>query len=190
MSIAVESVSGTIQLLLQKLSPSLVAESLTSLLIGNIVTSMLRNHATPLQIALGVLINRKKIIKHMFDYKVTCSYDELRQYKKSSAVARYTKLRREIPCVCILFVCCMQVAAGAGDAHHHHICPITSPDVALLYDSVLARYMFAPFSHFLCVHLGHQIGRHPSVRILACFIYNTCFTTIDAVLPKFEERNG
>ena len=91
MSIAAESVSGTIQLLLQKLSPSL--ESLTSLLIGNIVTSVLRNHATPLQIALGVLINQKKIIKHMFNYKVTCS--ELRRYKKSSAVARYTKLRRE-----------------------------------------------------------------------------------------------
>ena len=70
---------------------------MTSLLIGNIVTSVLRNHATPLQIALGVhvLINRKKIIKHMFDYKVTCSYDELRRYKKSSAVARCTKLRRE-----------------------------------------------------------------------------------------------
>ena len=82
MSIAAESVSGTIQLLLQKLSPSLGAESLTSLLIGNIVTSVLRNHATPLQIALGVLINRKKIIKHMFDYKVTCSYNEMRRYKK------------------------------------------------------------------------------------------------------------
>ena len=95
MSIAAGSVSGTIQLLLQKLSPSLEAESLTSLLIGNIVTNVLRNHATPLQIALGVLINRKKIIKHMFDYKVTCSYDELRRYKKSSAVARYTNRRRE-----------------------------------------------------------------------------------------------
>ena len=79
MSIAAESVSGTIQLLLQKLSHSLGAESLTSLLIG----------------ALGVLIHRKKIIKHMFDYKVTCSSDELRRYKKSSAVARYTKLRRK-----------------------------------------------------------------------------------------------
>ena len=71
MSIVAGYVSGTIQLLLQKLSPSLGAESLTSLLTGNIVTSVLRNHATPLQIALGVLINRKKIIKHLFDYKVT-----------------------------------------------------------------------------------------------------------------------
>ena len=31
----------------------------------------------------------------MYDYNVTCSYDELRRYKKSSAVARYTKLKRE-----------------------------------------------------------------------------------------------
>ena len=57
MSIAAEFVSGIIQLLLQKLSPSLGAESLTSFLVGSIVTSVLRNHATPLQIALGVLIN-------------------------------------------------------------------------------------------------------------------------------------
>ena len=95
MSIAAESVSVTIQLLLQNLSWSLEAESLTSLLVGNIVTSVLRIHATPLQIALEVLINRKQIIKHMFDYQVTCSYDELRRYKKSSAVAIYTQLRRE-----------------------------------------------------------------------------------------------
>lgn len=94
-SIAAESVSDTLQLLLQKLSPSLGADSLTSLLIGNMVTSVLRSHATPLQIALGVLIHRKKLITHMFDYRVTCSYDESRRYKKSSAVARYTKLRRE-----------------------------------------------------------------------------------------------
>ena len=68
-SITVESVSGTIQVQLQKLSPSLGDESLTSLLIWNIVTSVLRNHTIPL----GVLINRKKI-KHMFDYQVNCSY--------------------------------------------------------------------------------------------------------------------
>ena len=33
-------------------------------------------------------MHRKKIIQHMYDYNVTCSYDELRRYKKSSAVAR------------------------------------------------------------------------------------------------------
>ena len=94
-SIASESVSETLQMLLQKLSPSLDADSLTSILIGNMVTSVLRSRATPLQIALGVLIHKKKVIQHLYDYKVTCSYDELRRYKKSSAVARYTKLREE-----------------------------------------------------------------------------------------------
>ena len=59
-SISAESVSGTLQLLLHKLSPSLNADSLTSLLIGNMVTSVLGHHATPLQIALGVLMHRKK----------------------------------------------------------------------------------------------------------------------------------
>ena len=40
-SIAAESVSETLQLLLHKLSPSLNADSLTSLLIGNMVTTQL-----------------------------------------------------------------------------------------------------------------------------------------------------
>ena len=68
--------------------PFTQADSLTSLFIGNMVTSVLGHHATPLQIALGVLMHRKKIIQHMYDYNVTCCYDELRRYKKSSAVAR------------------------------------------------------------------------------------------------------
>ena len=68
--------------------PSLNADSWTSLLIGNMVTSVLGHHITHLQIVLGVLMHRKKIIRHMYDYNVTCSYDELRRYKKSSAVAR------------------------------------------------------------------------------------------------------
>jgi len=100
MSIAAESVSGTIQLLQQKRSPSLGAESLTSPLIGDIVTSVLRNHATPLQIALGVLINRKKLIKHMFDYKVTCSYDKFAAIQEvlcSGAIHKAEK-RGDSPC--------------------------------------------------------------------------------------------
>ena len=59
------------------------------------VTSVLGLQATALQIALGVLMHRKKIIQPMHDYNVTCSYDELRMYKKSFAVARYTKLKTE-----------------------------------------------------------------------------------------------
>ena len=70
-------------------------ETLTSLLIGNMVTSVICKHAAPLQIVLGVLVHRKKLITHLSDYHVTCSYDELRRYKKLSAVARYQKLRTE-----------------------------------------------------------------------------------------------
>ena len=87
-SVAAESVSGTLLLLLHKISPSLNTDSLTSLLIGNMVTSVLGHLPTPLQIALGALMHRKKIIQHMYGYNVTCSYDELRWYKKYSAVAR------------------------------------------------------------------------------------------------------
>lgn len=80
---------------MEKLNPALDVESLLSLLIGNMVTSVLRNGTTPLQIALGILIHKKKLVKHLYDYKVTCSYDELRRFKKSSAVARYNVLREE-----------------------------------------------------------------------------------------------
>lgn len=94
-SVASDSVSPTLQVLLQKLTPKLDTDSLTSILVGNMVTSVMRSHATPLQIALGVLVHRKKIIKHLFDYNVTCSYDEMVRYKRSSAMARYKKMRRE-----------------------------------------------------------------------------------------------
>lgn len=93
--VAAEFVSGTLVSLLQSISSSLDLNSLPALLIGNIVTSVVRNHATPLQIALGVLIHRKKLIMHMFDYKVTCSNDEVRRYKRSSAIARYTQMRKD-----------------------------------------------------------------------------------------------
>ena len=55
-SAAAESISRTLQLLLHKLSPALNAYSLTSLLKGNIVTSVLDHHTNPLKIALGVLM--------------------------------------------------------------------------------------------------------------------------------------
>ena len=50
--IADESVSNTLQQLLQKLS--LEEQSLPSLLVGNIITSAIPKHPTALQIALGV----------------------------------------------------------------------------------------------------------------------------------------
>lgn len=46
------------------------------------------NQATTLQVALGVLLrDSKAIVNSMYDYRVTCSYDELLCFKKSAAVA-------------------------------------------------------------------------------------------------------
>ena len=55
--------------------------------IGNVIPSTIKKHPTPLKIAIGVYYNKQKMLKHMHDYLVCCSYDELLLFKKSSAVA-------------------------------------------------------------------------------------------------------
>ena len=58
-----------------------------ALLIGNIITSVLRNRPTYLQIALGVLLrDYKTILGYTYDYGITCSYDGIFRFKKSTAV--------------------------------------------------------------------------------------------------------
>ncbi|KAG1651907.1 Craniofacial development protein 2 [Nymphon striatum] len=48
----------------------------------------IKGRPTDLQIALGVLLrDSKELLCHMYDYRVTCSYDELLRFKKSAAVA-------------------------------------------------------------------------------------------------------
>ena len=54
------AVSETLLKLLSKISPKLNEDSLTSLLIGNMITGTITKHPTPLQIALGLLIKTKK----------------------------------------------------------------------------------------------------------------------------------
>lgn len=95
--IAAESSSYTLQQLLSRLS--LDEQSLPSLLIGNMITSAIKKHPTPLQIALGIFFHRKKTVTHMYDYLVSCSYDELLRFKRSSAVAKYLQQcgERQIP---------------------------------------------------------------------------------------------
>ena len=65
-------------------------DSLPSLLIGSIIPSGLTK--TPLHISIGVYFHKKKTITHMHDYLVSCSYDELKRFKMSSAKAKYTQL--------------------------------------------------------------------------------------------------
>lgn len=61
--------------------------SLQSLMIGNIVTSMVTCQPTPMQIAIGVLLgDHKMLIEELYKYSVCCSYDEVRRFKRSPAV--------------------------------------------------------------------------------------------------------
>ncbi len=84
---AMESISDTVLELLANLSPKLNG-TLPALLVGSIITSVLSNYPTSLQVALGVLIrDSKKLVKHMHEYGVTCSYDEVLRFKKSAAIA-------------------------------------------------------------------------------------------------------
>lgn len=81
------NVSSTVLNLLARLSPKL-DNSLPALLIGNIITAVLTNYPTQLQIALGVLLrDSKELVKSMSDFGVTCTYDELLRFKKSAAAA-------------------------------------------------------------------------------------------------------
>ena len=52
------------------------------------ITSIIRNQPTDLQVALGVLLrDSKTLIGYMYDYGITCSYDEVLRFKKSAAKA-------------------------------------------------------------------------------------------------------
>ena len=82
-----DCVSDTLMRFLSKLSNKLNGTQ-QAYLIGNIVTSALRNYPTPLQIALAVLMrNSKALVSNMNELGVTCTYDELLRFKKSAAVA-------------------------------------------------------------------------------------------------------
>ena len=50
------------------------------------ITSVVYNRTTMLQVSLGLLANKSKLIQHLFEYAVTCSPDEIRRFKMSAAV--------------------------------------------------------------------------------------------------------
>ena len=51
------------------------------------ITWNVKKHPTPLQMALGLLIKtHKKMLNHLFDYSVTCNYDEVRRFRKSAVI--------------------------------------------------------------------------------------------------------
>ena len=88
---AAESACDTILALLAKISPNL-DRTLPAILIGNIITSLLTNSFTTLQIALGVLMkDSKDLVNHFYDFGVTCSYDEIFRFKKYVTLAATTQ---------------------------------------------------------------------------------------------------
>ena len=81
------SVSQTLMDLLAALNDNL-NNTLSALLIGNIITSLISNKVTNLQLALGNLIrDSKALINQMYQFRVTCSYHEILRFKKSAALA-------------------------------------------------------------------------------------------------------
>ena len=78
-------ISKSLDDILSKVSQKL-NQPLPALLIGNIITSVVNNLATPLQIALAVFLrDSKEQVKAFPDFGVTCSYDELLRFKKTVA---------------------------------------------------------------------------------------------------------
>ena len=84
-----DAVSQRLSSMLSLVSPKL-NKTLSVAIIGDIVTSEVTNEATDLQIALGLLTrDSKKVVDKLYDYSVTCSYDEVVRFKKSAAHASY-----------------------------------------------------------------------------------------------------
>ena len=83
--IASKQISPTLAHLLSEISNSLDS-SLSSLLIGNIVSSCVNKGPTPLQVALSVLLGERNLIEHLYEYGITCSYSEFLRYRTSAAV--------------------------------------------------------------------------------------------------------
>ena len=82
-----ESVGDTIALLLSKTSSKFNKESLAMMLIGNIITGTVCSQPTDLQVALGLLMRRNKILVfELSKYSGCCSYDEVWLFRYSAAV--------------------------------------------------------------------------------------------------------
>lgn len=77
--------SETLLSLLAQISPQLDG-TIGACLIGNMISSTVTHTPTALQIALGVTIREKYFINTLYDFLVTCSYDEVLRFKTSAAV--------------------------------------------------------------------------------------------------------
>jgi len=85
-SSAKEPVSDTLKTLLSNISNDLSESELPAILIGNIITSIVRKKPTTLLIDLAIQVQEKELIDHIYDYRVVCSYYEIKRFRASAAV--------------------------------------------------------------------------------------------------------
>ena len=83
---ALQPVSPTLLTLLTKVSGKLGSKA-QGAMIGNIITNVISNKPTPLQVALSVLLSKKTLIEELHYFRVCCSYDEYLRFKASAAKA-------------------------------------------------------------------------------------------------------
>ena len=86
MDIALQPVSPTLLTLLTKVSGKL-GSTAQGAMIGNIITNVISNKPTPLQVALSVLLSKKALIEELHYFRICCSYDEYLRFKASAAKA-------------------------------------------------------------------------------------------------------
>ena len=90
--------SDTVLDLLSRLGKKM-SHTLPAIMIGNMITSTMKNLATPLQIGLTVLLHdAKQQINDFHKFGVTCSYDEIRRFKRSAATAANKEMSLEGLC--------------------------------------------------------------------------------------------
>ena len=76
----------TLMTLLSKLSPNF-EKGLPAVMIGNIMTSLVTKRFTKLQLALSVLASGRKLIEHLYEYRITSTYQEFRRFKVLAAAS-------------------------------------------------------------------------------------------------------
>ena len=78
--------SETLMTLLSKLSPNF-EKSLPAVMIGNIMTSMVTKRFTKMQLTLSVLASGRKLIEHLYEYRIASAYQEFRRFKVLAAAS-------------------------------------------------------------------------------------------------------
>ena len=83
----ISSFSATLMSLLESLSDDPGFKLLPSIIIGNIITSVVTNWPTPLQVGLGSTLGMKSLVQQFHDPGICCSYDEVLKFIASASVA-------------------------------------------------------------------------------------------------------